>query len=221
MTEAPPESLPDYSSPNTAIPETTIPASKASIEVIASLHAWRRSKYSRIGRLRIYTRRFCSHSSVCPKFSIRRSDRSVIRSPDRPIAWSVPSMRRSTWGAIWMWRWIKHWADWLRYDRLPLSRLAGVAAAFTFATRSGSNRVMHCRSPGGPIPSRWRLSFAFPRMPVKCKGDFLLQFPDMAPLAAEVVRPEHGRAIASCFAFRRQARRRTASSSGSASQLPR
>ena len=39
VTEAPPESLPDYSNPNTAIPETTIPASKASIEVIASLHA--------------------------------------------------------------------------------------------------------------------------------------------------------------------------------------
>jgi molybdopterin/thiamine biosynthesis adenylyltransferase len=39
VTEAPPEPLPDYSSPIAAIPETTIPASKASIEVIAGLHA--------------------------------------------------------------------------------------------------------------------------------------------------------------------------------------
>lgn len=39
VAEAPPEPLPDYSSAGTAIPETTIPASKASIEVIAGLHA--------------------------------------------------------------------------------------------------------------------------------------------------------------------------------------
>ena len=191
VTEAPPESLPDYSSPNTAIPETTIPASKASIEVIASLHSLATLEVlAHRSSADLYTSLLFSLQRV-PKFSIRRSDRSVIRSPDRPIVWSVPSMRRSTWGAIWMWRWIKHWADWLRYDRLPLSRLR----------RGGSS--IHIRHEIGvesrdalPVPW-WADSVTVEaqlRLPANArrKGDFLLQFPDMAPLAAEVVRPEHG-----------------------------
>ena len=39
VTEVPPSPAPDYSNPGAAISETTIPASKASIEVIAGLHA--------------------------------------------------------------------------------------------------------------------------------------------------------------------------------------
>jgi molybdopterin/thiamine biosynthesis adenylyltransferase len=39
VTEAPPQPPPDYANPGGAVAETTIPASKASIEVIASLHA--------------------------------------------------------------------------------------------------------------------------------------------------------------------------------------
>jgi hypothetical protein len=90
-----------------------------------------------------------------------------------------------------MWRWIKHWADWLRYDWLPLSRLR----------RGGSS--IHIRHEIGvesrdalPVPW-WADSVTVEaqlRLPANArrKGDFLLQFPDMAPLAAEVVRPEHG-----------------------------
>jgi molybdopterin/thiamine biosynthesis adenylyltransferase len=39
VTEAPPAPAPDYSNPAGAVAETTVPASKASIEAIASLHA--------------------------------------------------------------------------------------------------------------------------------------------------------------------------------------
>jgi molybdopterin/thiamine biosynthesis adenylyltransferase len=39
VTDAPPSPPPDYANPGAATPETTVPASKASIAVIASLHA--------------------------------------------------------------------------------------------------------------------------------------------------------------------------------------
>lgn len=90
-----------------------------------------------------------------------------------------------------MWRWIKHWADWLRYDRLPLSRLR----------RGGSSiHVRHdiASELRDVVPVPWWADSvtveAQLRLPANArrKTDFLLHFPDMAPLSAEVVRPEHG-----------------------------
>lgn len=90
-----------------------------------------------------------------------------------------------------MWRWIKHWADWLRYDRLPLSRL-----------RRGGSSIHVRHEIGGESRDAltvpwWADSVTVEaqlRLPANArrKGDFLLQFPDTSPLAAEVVRPEHG-----------------------------
>ncbi|HSQ56265.1 MAG TPA: hypothetical protein VLM40_11045, partial [Gemmata sp.] len=88
-----------------------------------------------------------------------------------------------------MWRWLKHWIDWLRNEFIPLSRLR----------RTGYAVHVRYEQAGGPhtdLPIPWtadavlvelvlRLPYAARR-----KLDFTLRFPGLPVTAADSVRPD-------------------------------
>jgi len=90
-----------------------------------------------------------------------------------------------------MWRWIKRWADWLRNDQLPLSRIR----------RGGSSVAIRHESAGGSsseLPVPWsaetviiEVQFRLPTS-ARRRSDFLLILPGYPPAPAETIRPEHG-----------------------------
>ena len=88
-----------------------------------------------------------------------------------------------------MWRWIRHWIDWLRNDRLPLSRMR----------RGGSSTWIRYESIGGvhvDLPVPWSADTVIVDVllhlppPSRRKSDFTLLFPHSDPFSADGIRPE-------------------------------
>jgi len=99
-----------------------------------------------------------------------------------------------------MWRWIKRWADWLRNDRLPLSRVR----------RGGSSIHIRYDADGEShheLPVPWSADVvtveALLRLPppARRKLDFALRFPGSNAIVADGVRPEHGNRHRVIFRF--------------------
>ena len=88
-----------------------------------------------------------------------------------------------------MWRWVKHWIDWLRNDRLPLSRMrrGGSVAAIRYETIGGVREEV-------PVP--WSADAVIVEVllhlppPARRKSDFTILFPHGEPILADALRPE-------------------------------
>jgi hypothetical protein len=90
-----------------------------------------------------------------------------------------------------MWRWAKHWVDWVRNEMLPLAR----------TRRSGHTVLIRYEAVGQTytdLPVPWSADVVIVeiilRLPpvARRKTDFALQFPDSPPVPAENIRPETG-----------------------------
>ena len=99
-----------------------------------------------------------------------------------------------------MWRWMKHWVDWLRNERLPLSRL-----------RRGGNSVVIRHDVRGEshhhLPVPWSADVvtveALLRLPATArrKVDFVLRFGSALAIPADAVRPDLGNRHRVIFRF--------------------
>jgi hypothetical protein len=99
-----------------------------------------------------------------------------------------------------MWRWIRHWIDWLRNDRLPLSRMrrGGSAASIRYETIGGGREDL-------PVP--WLADCVIVEVllhlppPARRKSDFSLRFPHSDAILADGLRPEGRSRHRVCFRF--------------------
>src|SRR5262245_9501355 len=120
---------------------------------------------------------------------MNRIDRSGSRPSDRRPVSSADGPRRFQRRGTSMLRWIKHWIDWLRNDRLPLSRMrrGWSIAAIRHETVGGIHEKL-------PVP--WLADSVIVEVhlrlppPARRKSDFTLLFPHTDPVPADALRPE-------------------------------
>jgi hypothetical protein len=99
-----------------------------------------------------------------------------------------------------MWRWIKHWIDWLRNDALPLTRTRRRSSDVYFQYQVGVHT--HHELPILWVAETIALEVQLFLPPsLRKKADFVLRFPEMAPIPAEAVRPESGERHRVIFRF--------------------
>jgi len=99
-----------------------------------------------------------------------------------------------------MWRWIRHWIDWLRNDRLPLSRMrrGGSVSSIRYETIGGAREDL-------PVP--WTADCVIVEVllhlppPARRKSEFTLLFPHSDVIPADAIRPEARSRHRVCFRF--------------------
>src|SRR5262245_20325389 len=88
-----------------------------------------------------------------------------------------------------MWRWMKRWADWLRNDLLPLTRIKrggyAVSVRYDAAARAHHEQPVPWSADSVPVEVQLRLPH-----PARRKSDFALRFPHAEPILADSVRPD-------------------------------
>ena len=137
---------PDYSNPGGPVRETTIPASKASINAIAGLHALMTLDLLE-GIDPGFTSSLLTLAKVDGVFpeAFRPYKFRIARSPECLICGQVHKIRLQ--GRNSMWHWIKHLRDWAMNDIVTPHRIVSQPQAIYFSCEK-SGMVLHNQ----PIP---------------------------------------------------------------------
>ena len=185
---------PDYSAPGGPVHETTIPASKASIQAIAALHAL--VTLDLLAGPAEYAPGFTSllftlqrvpdvfDEAFRPyRFRIARSVECLIcRTPAEPSDGSAPRWRTS------MLPLIKRWRDWAMHDLWPLYRLGPQPQAVHYSYEKAGLTVCDQPIPWNAEAVLVEASLRLKSNAVRRKGDFQLRVPNRELLPAESLR---------------------------------
>ncbi|HEV3383315.1 MAG TPA: hypothetical protein VG097_00800, partial [Gemmata sp.] len=90
-----------------------------------------------------------------------------------------------------MWRWIKHWIDWLRNDALPLTRTRRRRSDVYVQYQVGVQTHHELPIPWMAETVTVEVQLFLPPS-LRKKADLTLRFMDLEPIPAEAVRPEPG-----------------------------
>ncbi|MBA4067288.1 MAG: hypothetical protein C0501_26985, partial [Isosphaera sp.] len=88
-----------------------------------------------------------------------------------------------------MWRWARRWADWVRDDIFPLARVRRGGCAVHVRHEAGGQSHAAAAVPWSAEAVTVEVVLRLPPS-ARRKTDFVLRFPDAAPVPAEAVRPD-------------------------------